>query len=258
MNFDCGFDITVMSDPMGFDYGPGTYGPEPEIRRLSDIRSSLADPDCDGPEELYCIAMDVCREDDRADLISRNLLYGVVTYSAGALGDEPVRSQGHIHAVSPSCGASTCEVYEIWEGNAVVYMQSGDGDDAGRCYAVNAGEGDVVIVPPGWVHATVNARTDRPMTFGAWCVRDYGFDYGAVRGHGGIAFFPKIRDGVLKWEANPRYSAGLLTVKNARKYVDFGIESGISIYGQYVKNRSLFGFVTDPLGYPDLWKNYVP
>ena len=61
-------------------------------------------------------------------------------------------SQGHIHAISPSCNASTCEVYEIWSGEAYIYMQQYGGDDAGNCYAVHAKAGDVVIVPPGWVH----------------------------------------------------------------------------------------------------------
>ena len=256
--FNGGLGVTVKSGPMGFAYRRGTVGPEPEIRRLDDIRSSLADPHCEGPEELYCIAMDVFRKRDLSDLIARNLLYGVVTYAAGTLGDEPVRSQGHIHAVSPSCGSSTCEVYEIWQGEAIIYMQTGSGDEAGNCYAVRAGEGDVVIVPPGWVHATVNAGTGTAMTFGAWCVRDYGFDYKAVREHGGIAFFPKIRDGKICWEANPRYTGGSLIEKSARTYMDFGITPGVSIYRQYEKRRDMFDFVANPLGFPGLWENYTP
>lgn len=51
------------------------------------------------------------------------LLYGAVTYAAGRLGDEPVRSQGHIHTISPHSGWSTTEAYEIWSGKAIIYMQ---------------------------------------------------------------------------------------------------------------------------------------
>ena len=39
-----------------------------------------------------------------------------------------------------------------------------------------AKKGEVVIVPPGWGHQTVNANIHAPMVFGAWCVKDYGFD----------------------------------------------------------------------------------
>ena len=258
MPFSRGLDIKSLSNPMGFVYGKGVFGPDPEIRRLSDIRRSLSDPDCEGPEELYAIVMDVGKKKDRRDLIKRNLLFGVVTYSAGRLGDEPVRSQGHIHAVSPSCGLSTCEVYEIWEGEAVIYMQESGGDDPGRCYAVHASEGDVVIVPPGWVHATVNADYMNPMTFGAWCVRDYGFDYRDVRRHGGIAFFPKIKDGGLAWEKNPGYTGGTLTEKKARTYEDFGLIPGVGIYPQYESERARFDFVKNPAPFGKLWKNYRP
>lgn len=44
-------------------------------------------------------------------------------FGDGIVGEEPVRSQGHIHVISPSCNASTCEVYEIWLGEAYIYMQ---------------------------------------------------------------------------------------------------------------------------------------
>ena len=99
--FDKGIDITPVQSPMGFTYGAGVFGPEVEIRRLEDIRASLRDPQCKGPEQVYSIAMDVGKEEHRALLNKLHLLFGVVTYSAGKLGQEPVRSQGHIHKISP-------------------------------------------------------------------------------------------------------------------------------------------------------------
>ena len=258
MEFDPGFSITVKSDPMGFSYGGDTYGPQPELRTLDAIRPSLMDPDCSGPEHVYCIAMDVARKEHQEDLVHRNLLYGVVTYAKGKLGQEPIRSQGHIHAVSPSCGASTCEVYEIWDGEACIYMQESGSDDAGRCYAVTGKAGDVIIVPPGWVHATVNASPDKAMTFGAWCVRDYGFDYADVRRHKGIAFFPVFWDGKLLWKRNEAYRSGTLTEKAAREYPEFGLTAGVPIYKQYEQDPDRFRFVTNPLEFPQLWENYEP
>ena len=43
------------------------------------------------------------------------------------------------------------------------------------------------MVPPGWAHATVSASAGEPMTFGAWCDREYGFEYDEVRARGGLA-----------------------------------------------------------------------
>src|SRR5512140_1935730 len=97
MRFDPGIVIEPVTAPLGFSYGPGVFGPDVEHRSLDSIRASLLDPGCSGPDPVYAIAMDVGKEADRLLLRERNLLFGVVTYAAGRLGQEPVRSQGHVH-----------------------------------------------------------------------------------------------------------------------------------------------------------------
>ncbi len=259
MIFDHGFDIRPVSDPIGFEYGEGVYGPEVELRKLDSIRGSLMDPKCSGPENVYAIAMDVGCLKDKPAMIERDLLFGAVTYAKGALGREPVRSQGHIHAVSPSCNYSTCEVYEIWSGTAIIYMQERAEDDPGRCYAVIAETGDVVIVPPNWAHCTIVGDIRENMTFGAWCVRDYGFDYVGVRKHRGVAFFPVLNDnGQIEFIKNPNYDECRLVIKKAREYPDFGIEKGVPIYTQFQKDPDRFLFVSKPHLADDLWQNYEP
>lgn len=253
-----GFDIQIHHDSMQFTYGDDVFGPSPELRSLDAIRASLADPACEGPDTVYSIVMDIGKKEDISDLNDRHLLYGAVTYAKGTLGREPIRSQGHIHAVSASCNSSTCEVYEIWEGEACIYMQESGSDNAGRCFAVYGQSGDVIIVPPGWVHATINADPECEMSFGAWCIRDFGFDYSDVRRHHGIAFFPFAENGKLIWERNTSYSSGTLIEKKARTYEDFGLRSGISIYRQYSDNHSAFEFVTNPKAFQNLWNGYEP
>lgn len=256
--FDPGFGIVPMYDPLGFSYREGVFGPQAENRRLDDIRKNLLDPNCAGPEVVYSIAMDVGRTGDRQAMLDRNLLYGAVTYAKGSLGREPVRSQGHIHAVSPSCGSSTCEVYEIWSGAAYIYMQETAGDDPGRCFAVYAGPGEVVIVPPGWAHATIVADVARNLSFGAWCVRDYGFDYTGVRAHGGIAWFPVVEGDGIGFQRNPKYDTGHLERKGPRLYEEFGLEAGKPIYTQFQQDPDRFLFVSRPGDYKALWENFIP
>ncbi|TYR79339.1 glucose-6-phosphate isomerase [Priestia megaterium] len=257
--FSPGFDIKADIENMKFVYGESTFGPDVERRHLDDIRKSLKDPNADGPEILYAIAMDVGKHTDYEDLLKQDLLYGTVMFSKGQIGNEPVRSQGHVHAVSGSCGMSTPEVYEIWSGEAIIYMQEYDQDDPGRCFAVRAKEGDVVIVPPNWAHCTINGSVDKPMVFGAWCVRDYGFEYEGVRAHGGLAYFPIVEDGEIQWTKNELYPVDRsLNILSAREYTEFGIKKGIPIYEQYEHNKELFKFVTQPQVAEKLWKNYTP
>ena len=177
--------------------------------------------------------MDVGKEEHRVLLNKLHLLFGVVTYSAGKLGQEPVRSQGHIHKISPYSGWSTPEIYEIWSGEAIIYMQEYAEDQPGRCYAVHAFPGDVVIVPPYWVHVTISANPRLPLTFGAWCDRDYGFVYEGVRKHGGIAWFPIFNGSdELEWIANPMYDSSHLICKYFFRYSERGI------YLQTIRGKS--------------------
>jgi glucose-6-phosphate isomerase, archaeal len=257
--FDPGFGIVPRTDPLGFTYGEGVFGPECELRRLDAIRSSLLDPDCEGPDPVYAIAMDVGTEDRRKDLLERKLLFGVVTYAAGRLGNEPVRSQGHVHAVSRSCGQSTPELYEIWAGRAVILMQESDGDDPGRCFAVEAGPGEMVVVPPGWAHATISADPKCPLTFGAWCVRDYGFEYTGVRAHGGLAWFPLLDQSGMTWQRNPRYAVEHpLEQKAPADYRELGLVSGMPIWRQYTSNPESVMWVPQPQRADHHWTTFVP
>ncbi len=258
MQYNPGFDIDVDFEHMIFRYGVTAFGPLVERRTLDAIRTSLMDPSCVGPEVVYAIAMDVGQTKDKAALISRNLLYGAVLYAKGQLGEEPIRSQGHIHAVSASCGESTPEVYEIWNGKAIIYMQESAQDQPGRCFAVEGLPGDVIIVPPGWAHSTISADPNQQLVFGAWCVRDYGFEYQDVRSHHGLAYFPILNKGVINWSLNPSYDANPLIIKRPRSYKEFGIERSIPIYTQYEQDPNRFMFVVNPSVKNDVWEHFIP
>ncbi|MEM7107342.1 MAG: glucose-6-phosphate isomerase family protein [Bacteroidota bacterium] len=260
LSFDPGVDIAPQEDPLGFNYGREVFGPQVENRSLDSIRKSLRDPECEGPEIVYSIAMDVGKKEHSKELKSRHLLFGVVTYAKGRLGQEPVRSQGHIHAVSRfSNGWSTPEVYEIWHGKAIIYMQELATDDPGRCFAVSANPGDVVIVPPDWAHATISADTRHSLTFGAWCVRDYAFEYDLVRAHRGLAWFPVLDNSdEITWEANLNYMESSLYVKSPSTYESFGIDQNKSIYQNFEEDYSRFDFVVTPGSVKDQWQNFIP
>lgn len=257
--FDPGLDLRFENKSLDFGYGPGVFGPPVEYRSLDSIRRSLRDPDCSGPDPVYSIAMDVGRSEDLAELIRRMLLFGVVVYAEGRLGVEPVRSQGHVHAISPHCGWSTPELFEIWQGRAIIYGQEHSGDDPGRCIAIHAKPGDKVVIPPSWAHYVVNADPNSRLIFGAWCDREYGFDYVQMRAHHGLAWFPLFTNAEeIHWEPNPRYSSSKLAIRNAREYPELGLASSRSIYESFRSNPDSMQWVSDPGRLRDLWPRFEP
>lgn len=252
-----GLDVRVSHAPLGFGYGGDVIGPLPEIRTLDQIRPSLRDPHCDGPEQVYAIAMDVARQPHLAELQKRMLLFGIVTYAGGRLGDEPVRSQGHIHRISAHSGWSPPELYEVWQGRAIIYMQERVMHDPGRCFAVCAGPGEQVLVPPGWAHATLSADPETPLTFAAWCDREYGFEYQAVRAHQGLAWYPLLQGNHIVWQQNPRYRPGRLQVVTPRRYSEFGLTEQ-PIYRQFAQSPSRLQFISQPARMAEKWVHFEP
>jgi glucose-6-phosphate isomerase len=255
--FDPKLGVRSHADDLKFSYDEGVFGPRPEFRRLDQIRGSLRDPNCAGPDPVYSIVMDVGRNEHKEELARRMLLFGVVVYAAGQLGEEPVRSQGHIHAFAPHCGWSTPELFEIWEGRAIIYAQESADDDPGRCFAVTAGPGDKVVVPPGWAHAVINADPKTCLMFGAWCDRQYGFVYDAIRAHHGLAWFP-ILDGQQKihWEPNPSYRPSDLSIRGPRAYPELGLDPSAPIYEQFASDHGSVQWVSDPARFASLWPNF--
>jgi glucose-6-phosphate isomerase len=258
IRFDSGLDIHLREDELSFEYGPGIVGPPAEMRRLDDIRISLRDPQCQGPDPVYGIAMDVARHEDVEDLDRRFLLFGVVAYANGRLGDEPVRSQGHIHAPAPHSGLSTPELFEIWEGRAIVYAQEFAADEPGRCIAVEAGPGDQVVVPPGWAHCVINADEKTRLVFGALCERQYGFLYDGVRTHRGLAWYPLLSASGVEWRANPHYLRSHLEVRGTRSYPELGLREDVTIYRQYQQNPDAMQWVSEPARMASVWPTLEP
>jgi glucose-6-phosphate isomerase len=203
--------------------------------------------------------MDVGRPKHRKQIEDRGLLFGIVAYAAGRLGREPVRSQGHIHKASRYSGWSTPEIFEIWQGRALILMQEFAGDDPGRSIAVDARLGDRVVVPPSWAHAVISADADQPLVFGAWCVRDYGFVYDGVRAHGGLAWFPVLEDdGTIPWIRNRRYQPRELTLRPARAYPEMGLDPGISLYDHIEVKPDAICWVSRPDLIAGRWREFEP
>ncbi|MGD0498007.1 MAG: glucose-6-phosphate isomerase family protein [Bryobacteraceae bacterium] len=259
MKFDPGFDIEATSEPLGFRYGETAFGPPPELRSLAAIRPALRDPNCAGPDPVYAIVMDIGARAHRRHLQQRMLLFGAVTYAAGRLGDEVVRSQGHAHKVSSHSGWAPPEVYEIWSGAAFIFMQEFAGDDPGRCFAIHAQPGDIVIVPPGWTHGAMSADPARRLTFGALCDREYGFEYDEIRKRRGLAWYAIASpSGQVSWEPNPRYRRRELTVRAPGDYSAFGFQRGAPLYRQFEDDFDKFQWVSQPALVANLWERFTP
>jgi glucose-6-phosphate isomerase len=138
-------------------------------------------------------------------------------------------------------------------------MQESASADPGRCFAIKAVPGDIVVVPPGWAHATISADWTAQMTFGALCDQEYGFEYTEIRRRRGLAWRALIgTGGAIKWEPNPAYRKSVLTVRGPRQYGEFGIRGGMPLYRQVQLDADRFQWVSKPALAAARWPGFAP
>jgi glucose-6-phosphate isomerase len=95
------------------------------------------------------------------------------------------------------------------------------------------------------------------LTFGAWCDRQYGFEYEGVRRHKGIAWFPLFDvQGQIQWKRNENYNASTLHIQQARSYPELNLQKNVPIYTQFEEDNERFLFVTRPDLFAELWNDF--
>ncbi|MDH3730611.1 MAG: hypothetical protein OES13_05765 [Acidimicrobiia bacterium] len=237
-----GLPMRLESRDLSLTFGEGLNQPEREIRRLEDIRPMLWQPDASGPEHLYSVYMGIGRAEDDSAIRSQGLVYGSMIFSPGLVGDEPIRSQGHLHAFAPG-GLRYSEVFQFWTGEGYLYLQKEVGPDVTRALFVRVSPGDIVVLPGDWMHLVVNVGSE-PLSFGAWAARDNQFEYGQLRALGGPAYFV-MADGEIA--PNPRYrSVAPVEIADPRDIPTLGIPADRPIYETWQADPHMLDFVADP------------
>jgi len=176
--------------------------PDPHIRTLADMDGVLAAPDIgveDPDRPLYFMYRDLAlSEEDRLWLSARSLRYDMTVIPPGVIGPEFVKTKGHYHPENPA-GIGYPEVYEVVEGKAHFLLQRRDVSDV---VLVKAVAGEVVVIPPGFGHVTINPGKDDLVMVNLVSTA-FSSDYIPYVTMGGAVCY-EMADGTLV--RNPRYT----------------------------------------------------
>ena len=100
MNSLTGLTISINNQTLSIEYGKDVFGPAAEWRKFNDIKHIYLNPNCEGPEISYGIMMDIGKGIHRELLSEHKILFGAMIFATGQVGNEPIKSQGHIHKTS--------------------------------------------------------------------------------------------------------------------------------------------------------------
>jgi len=206
-----------------------------DVRKLHDMEDVLFDKEWfekteEINKDIYYMFRDLAKNDDDLEVIkSHHLRYDITVIPPGMLGLEYTKTVGHYHPQIPGTDISYPEIYQVLEGYATYLLQKVEHENEDALLdvvVITAEEGDLVLVPPGYGHVTINA-SENTLKMANWVCRDFSSIYEPIKRLSGASYF-LLKDGFAK---NPLYR-NVLPIRYLKPldYNNFGMISGENIY----------------------------
>ncbi len=221
-----------------------------DVRRLHDMEDVLFDKEWfDGIEsrnkEIYYMFRDLAKNDADLEAIKANhLRYDITVIPPGMLGSEYIKTVGHYHPHVPGTDVSYPEIYQVLEGSATYLLQKVEHEEedvALDVVVIKAEKGELVIVPPGYGHVTINT-SEKNLEMANWVCRDFSSIYEPIKRLCGASYF-LLKDGFAK---NPLYrDVPSIRYLEPLAYDKLGLNSEEDMY-ELIYNIEKLRFLTSP------------
>ncbi len=234
----------------------GVQAPSGYARVSSDLQPVLLDSASGRADDaIYTVYRGVAPGDTRDEIARRGLVYVALVMRPGKIGREWVRTRGHINSHASSTHLAFPEVHEIWQGEAVLYLQCEAARSVSDVVVMPLKAGDKAVIAPGWASLLVNVG-DEPLAFGSWRTSDAHPEYANLEALGGMAHFVLGGDspGAYELESNPRYRDVVAPrTLAARELPDFGLVGGEPMLTTFRRNPDFLRFMLRPQDFADVW-----
>jgi len=223
---------------------------KPNVRLLRDLKEVLYNKDLMGngnlDSPLYFMYRDVKREEDSEIFDVAQLRFDITIMEPIHLGFERNKTLGHYHKIGQT-GFSYPEVYEVIQGEADYILQQVQEGRVIEVVLVQAKEGDIVYIPSGYWHVTINAGNGL-LVMSNLVSKYVEGEYEPVKKYGGIAYFELV-DGSLVVNKNYGDVPPIRRI-NARQTFKRLTEG--KLYPQFINDYTNFQFL-DRIG-PKTWQ----
>lgn len=217
----------------------------PDIRMLHDMDGVLYDMEwfrTAKDTELYYMYRDMYRNEKEHEAIkSQHLRYDITIIPPQMLGKEYVKTAGHYHPNVPGASTSYSELYQVLEGEANYLFQKMAGESVEDVAIINAKAGDIVVVPPGYGHITINS-SNKTLKMANWVCSDFSSMYHPIKEHAGAAYY-LLEKGYVP---NPKYTKipAIRYLKPAEASM-LGLAKGEDMYN-LISDLSKLDFLKNP------------
>lgn len=221
--------------------------PSPSIRTIDDMRAVLHSPSAVYHEPLYFMYREVSRnEHDRIWMQAHDIRYDITVIPPANLDGEYVKTKGHYHPKNSS-GLGYPELYEVLEGHAHFLLQTRALDDV---VLIEAHSGDIVVIPPGYGHVTINPTQDQTLTMANLVSTVFSSEYALYDTLHGAAYYELTGGTIQKNPAYPDVPALRIIKKISSIMSELG--TGKSLY-DFVGNDQIAQLLNNPENYADFF-----
>jgi glucose-6-phosphate isomerase, archaeal len=220
---------------------------EPELRMADDLKGIYARMGCFGSGPLYAMFRDLARTPaDRWWLKEMGLRYDITVIPPRKICGEFVKTKGHYHPANPA-GHGFPEIYEVLEGRAHYLLQREDMTDV---VLVDAEAGDVVVVPPGYGHVTINPTMDQTLHMANIVSGRFASDYRKYIAMKGAAYYEMADGSFVKNRAYGR----VLPLRRVNAGRVHTTKAGITfpLYHLIEQRKPVLAFLNTPEQFPEL------
>jgi glucose-6-phosphate isomerase len=227
--------------------------PEPSVRTAEYLGGVLANPGCISTGPVYYMYRDVVRSvNDRSWLTQQQLRFDITVIPPREIGGEFIKTKGHYHPDDPS-GTGYPEIYEVIAGEAHYLIQNQDCSDV-VMIAANAGE--IVVVPPGYGHVTINPDKTTVLQMANIVSTRFSSDYQRYEAQNGAAYFEMVKEGFVKNPAYPKHPH--LRCVRAQRLASVRDTITTPLYDLIEKRAPVLEFLNYPEKYASFFRELCP
>lgn len=228
----------------GVVFGKSMVKPELEIKSYNKYRRFFKNQKLDNDQKMYYIYRNSCLRKDLPVFKKYGLRYDITAILPGNIGDEPIRTIGHIHKNLGKIGQPN-EIYQVLYGTALFLLHNIKTE---TIYPIQRNAGQKIVIPGNCAHITINNSPDKPLIIAnIFTNKKNVSDYKFFEKTSGPAWYPTRNKNKITFVKNPKAAKNL---KISSLYKKCSLPKGISqatpLYEEFINNPDRFAFLSQP------------
>jgi glucose-6-phosphate isomerase len=225
-------------------FGKSIKKPELEIKSYKKYKAFFKNPRLDKNKKMYYIYRNSCLKKDLSVFKRNGLRYDITAIFPGSIGEEPVRTIGHVHKSLAKIG-QPAEIYQVIYGTALFILHD---TKTNTIHRIERRAGQKIVIPGNCAHITANRSDKKPLIIANIFVNKKNVsDYGFFKKTNGPAWYPIRKGFIIVFKKNLKAGKDVKLAPFSKKCsLPKEISRTAPLYKEFVSEPNKFIFLSRP------------